>query len=236
MSSHAASHAHGDESATGSAVVDPVCGMTIDRADSVGEHEYRGTTYYFCNPHCLEQFREDPERFLANPAEPGSHASRAGVARDAEYTCPMDPEVRQIGPGPCPKCGMALEPVLAAPATRTEWTCPMHPEIVRDQPGACPICGMALEPRLVTLAEANPELDDMTRRFRASLILVAPLLAMMVADLIPGQPLAHRLGHRTMAWLQLALATPIVLWGRRRHFRSPSASTARSASTSRRPR
>ncbi|HEY7173233.1 MAG TPA: heavy metal translocating P-type ATPase [Vicinamibacterales bacterium] len=214
MSSHAAPHAHEGESPAGSEVLDPVCGMTIDRADSVGEHEYRGTTYYFCNPHCLEQFREDPERYLDRSRKEAEAGARIGVASDAEYTCPMDPEVRQIGPGPCPKCGMALEPVVvAAPATRTEWTCPMHPEIVRDQPGACPICGMALEPRLVAIADANPELEDMTRRFRVSLILVAPILAMMVADVIPGQPLAHQLGHRTMAWVQLALASPIVVWG-----------------------
>jgi len=220
MSSPAAPHPPAGEPA-GSDVVDPVCGMTIDRADSVGEHEYRGTTYYFCNPHCLEQFREDPERYL-DPDRAGSPAEaapyRGGGGSHAEYTCPMDPEVRQIGPGPCPKCGMALEPVTAAPATRTEWTCPMHPEIVRDQPGACPICGMALEPRVVSIADANPELEDMTRRFRVSLILVAPILAMMIADLVPGQPLAHRLGHRTMAWLQLALATPIVAWGGRPFF------------------
>ena len=72
----------------------------------------------------------------------------------------MDPEVRQQGPGDCPKCGMALEPVVAAlPATKTEYTCPMHPQIVRDAPGSCPICGMALEPRTVSVEEEkNPEL------------------------------------------------------------------------------
>jgi Cu+-exporting ATPase len=55
------------------------------------------------------------------------------------YTCPMHPEVRQQGPGSCPKCGMALEPVVAQATTTTEWTCPMHPEIVRSEPGSCPI-------------------------------------------------------------------------------------------------
>ena len=59
---------------------------------------------------------------------------------EREYTCPMDPEVRQKGPGACPKCGMALEPVDVAPVTKVEWTCPTHPEIVRDAPGSCPIC------------------------------------------------------------------------------------------------
>ena len=111
-------------------------------------------------------------------------------------------------------CGMALEPVaLAAPATRTEWTCPMHPEIVRSAPGACPICGMALEPRTVTLEEeASPELRDMTRRFWVGLALTVPLLAVAMSDMIPGQPLQHAVSPRTLAWLQLVLATPVVVW------------------------
>jgi Cu+-exporting ATPase len=84
-----------------------------------------------------------------------------------EYTCPMHPEVRQNHPGSCPKCGMALEQVAAAPiAAKTEYVCPMHPEIVRSEPGNCPICGMTLEPRVVSAEEGeNAELADMTRRF-----------------------------------------------------------------------
>ena len=108
---------------------------------------------------------------------------------------------------------MALEPVDVAPITKMEWTCPMHPEIVRDQPGSCPICGMALELRVVTLADRNPELDNMTRRFLFSAVLLAPILIVMIGDLVPGQPLVHALGHSLMAWLQLLLAAPIVLWG-----------------------
>src|ERR1035441_1016903 len=79
----------------------------------------------------------------------------SGSAKDTRvYVCPMCPEVRQIGPGPCPKCGMALDPESPAlPASKTEYTCPMHPEIVRAEPGNCPICGMALEPRTVTIKE-----------------------------------------------------------------------------------
>ena len=202
-----AEHSHALEQVE---VIDPVCGMTIDPADAAGHVDYRGHTYYFCNPQCLEQFQADPERFL-DPARREAAASAAPTG--VEYTCPMDPEVRQHGPGACPKCGMALEPVSPAPLTKVEWTCPMHPEIVRDAPGSCPICGMALEPRTVTLEEKNPELEDMTRRFRVSLALVAPILVFMVGDLIPGQPLQHALGHAAMAWTQMALATPIVLWG-----------------------
>jgi len=133
-----------------------------------------------------------------------------------EYTCPMDPEFRQQGPGDCPKCGMALEPVLTAlPATKTEYVCPMHPQIVRDAPGSCPICGMALEPRTVTAEEEkNPELVDMTRRFWASLVLTIPILAVAMTDVVPGlRSLMKLASPRAWQWLELLLATPVVLWG-----------------------
>src|SRR2546425_7572600 len=124
----------------------------------------------------------------------------------------MHPEVRQRGPGNCPKCGMTLEPVVAA-RPRTEWTCPMHPQIVRDAPGSCPICGMALEPRTVGAVEGpDPELVDMTRRFWTALVLTLPLLAFVMGDMLPGQPLRHLMPGRLSAWLQLVLATPVVLW------------------------
>src|SRR5881628_3029646 len=130
------------------------------------------------------------------------------------YTCPMHPAVRQPRPGSCPKCGMALEPVSAeAPTTQTEYVCPMHPQIVRNAPGSCPICGMALEPRTLTGDEENAELRDMTRRFWVSVALSVPLLAFVMGDMLPGQPLRHGLSSRLMAWLQLVLATPVVLWG-----------------------
>jgi Cu+-exporting ATPase len=134
------------------------------------------------------------------------------TADDRTYTCPMHPEVRQRGPGKCPKCGMMLEPVVAA-TPRTEWTCPMHPQIVRDAPGSCPICGMALEPRTVGAVEGpDPELVDMTRRFWIGLVLTLPLLAFVMGDMLPGQPLRHLIQGRMSAWLQLVLATPVVLW------------------------
>jgi Cu+-exporting ATPase len=182
--------------------------MDIDPADAVGHAERDGQIYYFCSQSCLERFRA--ESATATAPKPAGD----GAARDTpEYTCPMDPEVRQIGPGSCPKCGMALEPVDVGPSTKTEWTCPMHPEIVRDAPGACPICGMALEPRTVTLHERNPELEDMTRRFRGSLLFTAPILAFMLSDVLPGQPLQHWLSPAAIVWAQFALASPVVLWG-----------------------
>ncbi|HEU0138522.1 MAG TPA: copper-translocating P-type ATPase, partial [Bryobacteraceae bacterium] len=135
-------------------------------------------------------------------------------SRHAEYTCPMDPEVRQLGPGACPKCGMALEPVtVALPQTRTQYTCPMHPEIVRDEPGNCPICGMALEPRSIVIEEDNPELRDMTRRFWISAALTLPILALMVSEMLPGKPLQMLLSPAALTWGQFLLATPVALWG-----------------------
>ncbi|PYN92359.1 MAG: cadmium-translocating P-type ATPase [Candidatus Rokuibacteriota bacterium] len=136
------------------------------------------------------------------------------TADDRMYTCPMHPEIRQNAPGTCPKCGMALEPVVApVAASKFEWTCPMHPQIVRDAPGSCPICGMALEPRTVGAVEGpDPELVDMTRRFWSGLVLTLPLLAFVMGDMLPGEPLRHLIPGRVAVWLQLVLATPVVLW------------------------
>ena len=147
--------------------------MTIDPADAVGHFDYKGQTYYFCAESCLEQFRENPEQFL-NP----DLRAAAPVDLEAEYTCPMHPEVRQKGPGACPICGMALEPVDAA-----------HVE------------------------ERNLELEDMTRRFFVSLVLTAPILAFMVAELLPGRPLDRVVSHGLRNWIEFALATPVVWWG-----------------------
>jgi Cu+-exporting ATPase len=109
---------------------------------------------------------------------------------------------------------MALEPDLSTvPAMRVEYTCPMHPEIVRDEPGACPICGMALEPRTVGLEEGpNPELVDMTRRFRIGALLGAPVFVLTMAEMVLGAGLGGRLDVRWTNWLGLVLATPVVWW------------------------
>jgi Cu+-exporting ATPase len=209
--------------------LDPVCGMTVDTEKArtsappkIADHG--GKTYYFCSHSCVAKFKADPETYLktksaaplvqlgaAKPAVPSSPAPTGKTT----YFCPMDPEVEQDHPGACPKCGMALEPMLtAAPATKVEYTCPMHPEIVRDAPGSCPICGMALEPRTVNAHPADDsELRNMTRRFWVSLAFTLPLLAIAMADLLPGMPLKHALGSRTLVWIQLALATVPVLWG-----------------------
>jgi Cu+-exporting ATPase len=132
------------------------------------------------------------------------------------YTCPMHPEIRESNPGACPKCGMALEPIApSAPATKTEWTCPMHPQIVRDAPGSCPICGMALEPETISVEEEeNPELVSMTRRFWFSAVLSVPLVIIAMRHYIPGLSAIDRLlSPVVLKWLELILATPVVLWG-----------------------
>ncbi len=154
--------------------IDPVCGMTVDPQHAAGSYEYQGKTYYFCNPHCLHRFREDPEKFLHKSAS----ASEAAVKPGQKYTCPM------------------------------------HPEIVRAGPGSCPICGMALEPVTVSLDdEENPELVEMRRRFWICLVLTIPVFAIGMSDLIPGQPLQHRVSAPVLGWVQLLLTSPVVLWG-----------------------
>jgi Cu+-exporting ATPase len=185
---------------------DPVCGMQVTRADAPVA-KYRNETFRFCCDGCAAKFRQAPERYL-NPAD-----AEGDVAPGAVYTCPMDPEVRQDGPGSCPKCGMALEPESPLPISRTEYICPMHPEVVQDSPGSCPKCGMALEPRTVMLEEEdNPELRDMTRRFWFAAALSIPLLVIAMGDMLPGAPFSHLLSPGTRALLELALATPVCLW------------------------
>src|SRR5512139_409857 len=156
-------------------IIDPVCKMTLEDSEAVATSTYRGKTYYFCSMPCKEDFDKDPGAYAEDKAE---HGKLADPEKSAVYTCPMHPEIKQPGPGACPKCGMALELVQPSiPAVKTEWTCPMHPEIVRAAPGSCPICGMALEPKTITAGEEeNPELVDMTRRFKVSVVLTIPLI------------------------------------------------------------
>ncbi len=214
-------------------VKDPVCNMDVDPAKAAGSSEYKGQTYYFCSLGCVKRFNADPEKYLApRPAAtqlPKSQMVQIGgiipvptaapppTKPDQDlssgkgtvtYVCPMDPEVRESKPGACPKCGMALE------QETVEYTCPMHPEIVRSGPGNCPICGMALEPRVAAGVheEDDSELRSMQRRFWVGVALGIPLLAISMGGMAAGSPL-HNLPAGWMEWLQLLLATPVVLWG-----------------------
>src|SRR5271157_4653439 len=140
---------------------DPVCGMDVNPATARYKTPHHGKEYFFCSAGCLAKFQTNSEKILSSPPKPmtmtsglvslgtpvlvmptlgmGQHVLRpdahlaGGSAKDTQtYVCPMCPEVRQNTPGPCPKCGMALDPESPAlPATKTEYTCPMHPEIVQ---------------------------------------------------------------------------------------------------------
>ncbi|MCZ6918332.1 MAG: heavy metal translocating P-type ATPase [Gemmatimonadetes bacterium] len=191
-------------------IQDPVCGMTVDPDGDIRE-VHAGTTYVFCCTPCQTKFRDDPQRYVGGTGSDDSPREDP-VAEGTPFICPMDPDVRQVGPGSCPKCGMALEPEIpVGPATRVQYTCPMHPEIVRDEPGTCPICGMALEAITVTLEEDNPELADMSRRFWVSVVLSVPVLVLAMGELIPGLERLATLGW--VSWVELILAAPVVLWG-----------------------
>ncbi len=200
---------HIDESQdSGLQLTDPVCGMNVSE-DTEHRHVYEGSEYLFCSSSCHDKFAATPDKYL-NPQE----QDEVLADDSATYTCPMHPEVEQQGPGACPKCGMALEPKgVPLVATKTEYTCPMHPEIVQDHPGSCPKCGMALEAVTVEAEEDTSELDYMTRRFWVSTFLAVPVLfSAMAAEFWPEQ-MAGIIDPALRQWVELLLATPVVLWG-----------------------
>ena len=152
-------------------VIDPVCGMTVDPATTAHHAEYDGSDFYFCSAGCRTKFVADPSRYLDKAVRPEATPAPAGTI----FTCPMHPEVRQVGPG------------------------------------ACPICGMALEPETITADSGpNPELADMTRRFWAAVALSAPVVMLEMGGHLFN--LHHYIGGQVSNWLQLVLATPVVLW------------------------
>ena len=200
---------------------DPVCGMHVENEATAEKMEYQGIKYHFCCSGCLNKFQANPEQYLNPPAKKSSccageaeNKPRQESNKEIEYTCPMHPEIRQMGPGACPKCGMDLEPVApVATIKKTQYTCPMHPEIVRDEPGNCPKCGMALEPMTVAADEDNAELISMSRRFWISLALALPVLfSAMGAEFWP-EKMAAIIDPVRRQWFELVLATPVVLWG-----------------------
>jgi Cu+-exporting ATPase len=192
-------------------IIDPVCKMTIKEKDASGTSTRNGVTVYFCSTTCKDKFDKNPDAFAGYEAA----SSVKKVSEKGEiFTCPMHPEVRQEGPGSCPQCGMALEPLAPSVSPeKTEWTCPMHPEIVQSESGNCPKCGMALEPIATTgEEEQNPELVDMTRRFWVSAILTTPLVIMVMGGFIPGIAIDSLIPMEMRRWVELILATPVVLW------------------------
>ena len=160
-------HGHGQDTQK---ATDPVCGMSVDPHTARHGAEHNGRTYYFCSARCRERFEADPAKYL----DPGP-AAEEPVPEGAIYTCPMHPQIRQVGPG------------------------------------SCPICGMALEPETVSAdAGPNPELADMTRRFWIGLALAVPVVVLEMGGHFAG--LHMLIGQQLSNWLQLVLATPVVLW------------------------
>lgn len=195
---------------------DPVCGMVTTDPHAYQPFEYRGKTYYFCSRHCLEAFRKSPEQYI-HPKEERVPPAALTADRARDYCCPMHPEVHSPKPAACTKCGMALEPAIpqAYPAS-IEWTCPMHPEVIRQEPGSCPICGMALEPvsPAEDTGEENAEYTYMRTRFLISAILTVPIVLISMRSMIPGGSFLDALAPAgTFLWIELLLATPVVLWG-----------------------
>ncbi|MHB1350420.1 MAG: heavy metal translocating P-type ATPase [Desulfobulbaceae bacterium] len=160
-------------------VTDPVCGMSTDDPGQFIRHEHGGQTYYFCGEHCLRKFQAHPQSYLLPAADRAASEPESPAAAGMRYTCPMHPEIIRDGPGSCPKCGMALEPLLA------------------DAEGS----------------EENAEYADMRRRFILSAVLSVPLVIIAMRDMLLGGRLLENLASpRTLALLELLLATPVVLW------------------------
>ena len=197
-----------DDTAPRQLAKDPVCGMSVDPATAKWKSEYRGQTIFFCNPSCKAKFDANPEQYAAKLSEEpgvGSFAALhpSGVSPAHDDTSTQDSGLRT----------QDSQSAIRNPQSAIEYTCPMDPEIVRDAPGPCPICGMALEPRTVTLADQpNPELVDMRRRFVVSVILTIPFLVAMVDMAIAARGGHPRLTLLQNPWVQLILATPVVLW------------------------
>ena len=189
-------------------VKDPVCGMDVDPATSPYSSERDGQTYHFCSGRCQAKFEASPETYLVphadQPGQPDQHDLGGHDHGDHQTEHGADHET---GPGAEHGAG-----ATAATGEATEWTCPMHPEIRRPGPGSCPICGMALEPVTVTADSGpSPELADMTRRFWAGVAMSIPVVLLgMGADLVPA--IHDLISARASAWVQLVLATPVVLW------------------------
>jgi len=164
---------------------DPVCGMTVDPKKAAATVEHNGKTHYFCSARCGERFRTAPEKYLVAPGTTGMERVHAGAsastkadakAQGIRYTCPMHPEIVQIGPGTCPKCGMALEPMDFVAGGEEE---------------------------------ADPEYESMRKRLWVGTALSVPLLLLaMISDFV-----GLRLEPSTKNWIELLLATPVVLWG-----------------------
>lgn len=188
--------------------IDPVCGMTIDRVTAGFSMRHEGTRYYFCCEGCQKSFEADPAKYLAQrpfvlPPRKSSAAAPAATHDHVHHD----------------HSHHGHAPAAPAAAASGQWTCPMHPEIVSDKPGDCPICGMALEPMVASLDDGpNPELIDFTRRLIVSALFAVPLLVLAMGPML-GLPIRSVVSEDVSRWLELLLATPVVLWAAAPFFR-----------------
>ena len=173
---HQHHHDHAAPAPNSHLVKDPVCGMNVDPHTAKHRAQYGGMPYYFCSAGCQSKFMADPAK------DTGGETPKAeAVPEGTIYTCPLHPEIRQVGPGSCPICGMALEPVLVSAE-----------------------------------AQPNAELVDMTHRFWLGLVLTLPVFVLEMGGHLTG--LDHLIPQSTSNWIQMALATPVVLWAGRPFF------------------
>ena len=212
---HAAKPASGTD--TAAILRDPVCGMTVDPAAGKPMADHGGHSYHFCSAGCRAKFIAAPEAYLT-AIDPvcGMSVDRATAKHfsrhegKGHYFCSSGCKTKfESSPDTYLGDRAAPEPMPKG----TQYTCPMHPEVVRDKPGSCPKCGMALEPMGVPTGDEgpNPELVDFTRRLWVSAALAFPLLLIAMGPMI-GLPFRDWIGERLAVWIELALATPVVLW------------------------
>ena len=188
--------------------IDPICGMEVDETTGVSAVR-DGRIYYFCCEHCRAKFLT-PDLVPLGVPEGGCGAGDRG----GEYFCPMCEGIASDQPAACPRCGMSLERARP-PARTTVYACPMHADVRQDGPGICPHCGMALEPMSGSdEEEPDPELLDMGRRFRASLLFTVPVFVLAMGPML-GLRFDAWLGRAAYGWLQLLLATPVIFWAGR---------------------
>jgi P-type Cu+ transporter len=198
-------------------VRDPACGMMVDPEAGKPTAEHGGRLFHFCSSGCQSKFRKDPEAYLeATDPVCGMKVDRAS----AEHFLHREGENYYFCSASCmtkfekaPQDHLGDRPAQKAMPVGTQYTCPMHPEIVRDLPGSCPICGMALEPMGIPTGDEgpNPELVDFTRRLWISAVCSVPLLLITMGPML-GLPVREWIGENRAAWLEFALATPVVVW------------------------
>ena len=180
--------------------------MVDSAAPRGGTYRHNGVDYSFCNPKCNERFRADPAKYLAPDYKPGMPTHSGMVQLGGIRAAAPAGVVASIGAAP----DMPAAPKATTKATA--YICPMCPEVRASQPGACPSCGMALEPEDISADQGeNPEYALMLTRLRLSLVFGVPLLILAMLHMFT--PVQHRIDAHRMAWLQLLLATPVLLLG-----------------------